>query len=64
MVGYPESHPCYGMLLLLCMSQISAKTKTVRSVNQWRVIALARANAGQHLFRCAIVARAKFYMTS
>ena len=33
-------------------------------VNEWRAIALARAQTRQYLFRHAIVARAKLFMMS
>ena len=36
----------------------------IRPVNEWSAIALARAHTRQYLFRGAIVARAKRYMTS
>ena len=35
-----------------------------RPVNEWRAIALSHAHTPQYLFRYAIVARAKLYMTS
>ena len=37
---------------------------TVRPVNEWHAIALACTHRPQYLFRYAIVAHAKLYMTS
>ena len=44
-----------------------ALRKTVkrnRPGNEWRAIALARARTRQYLFRCAVIACAKLYVTS
>ena len=43
--------------------QILAKSYC-RSINEWFVIALARAHTRQYLFRRAIVIRAKVHITS